>query len=197
MLFRGVAGLGSIIGTAIGLESPARGLSDTEKELFEDIYGDSVDLDQVRVKRGGLASVGAARTVGNTIYLPDHYFDASGNLTADGRETLAHEMGHVWQNQNGGGDYMHKALWAQAKAAVGSGSRNGAYDWVTAANAGVAFEDLNPEQQAHVIEDITLAHQAGTPLTAGSTVNGHTLTAAEAAYLADAWDQVQAGTGAP
>ena len=144
-----------------------------------------------------MGSVGAARTVGNTIYLPGEYFDGSGNLNANGRETLAHEMGHVWQNQNGGGDYMHKAVWSQLVAAVGSGSRNAAYDWVAAAAKGVPFSSLNPEQQAHVIEDITLLLRAGSPIAAGSVVGGHTLTAAEAAYLQDAWNQVRAGTGAP
>lgn len=196
-LFHAVAGVGSIVGTAIGLESPARGLTEAEKREFQKIYGDSVDLDLVRVKKGGLGSVGAARTVGNTIYLPGKYFDAKGELNQDGKDTLAHEMGHVWQNQNGGGDYMHKALWAQAKAAVGSGSRSAAYDWHAPASAGVAFRDLNPEQQAHVIEDITLLLRSGQPIAAGSTVNGHTLSAAEADYLNRAWAQVKQGVGAP
>lgn len=197
VLFHAVAGVGSIVGTAVGLESPGRPLSDAEKREFQKIYGDSVDLDLVRVKKGGLGSVGAARTVGNTVYLPGKYFDASGRLNADGKETLAHEMGHVWQNQNGGGDYMHRALWAQAKAAVGSGSRSAAYDWHGPASAGVAFRDLNPEQQAHVIEDITLLLRSGQPIAAGSTVAGHTLSAAEAAYLNRAWAEVKAGAGAP
>lgn len=196
-LFHAVAGVGSIVGTAVGLESPARGLTEAEKREFQKIYGDSVDLDLVRVKKGGLGSVGAARTVGNTIYLPGEYFGPDGKLNERGRETLAHEMGHVWQNQNGGGDYMHKALWAQAKAAVGSGSRNAAYDWHEPASAGVPFSGLNPEQQAHVIEDITLLLRSGQPIAAGSTVNGHTLSAAEADYLNRAWAQVKAGTGAP
>ena len=53
---------------------------------------------------------GAAHAVGNTVYMPADQFDSNGKLTASGLETLGHEVGHVWQNQNGGGDYIGNAL---------------------------------------------------------------------------------------
>ena len=48
----------------------------------------------------------------STVYMPADQFDKSGKLTASGLETLGHEVGHVWQNQNGGGDYIGNALGA-------------------------------------------------------------------------------------
>jgi len=86
----------SIGQTAIGLEPPARGLSADERKYLEAIYGDSIDYDMIRVKPGGpLNNAMAAHTVGNTVYMPEKYFDANGNLTPDGLDTLGHEVGQV------------------------------------------------------------------------------------------------------
>ena len=55
-------------------------------------------------------------------------------------ETLIHEMGHVWQYQNGGLAYIPESLWAQLKAAVSGKNRNAAYDWRTVHDAKVPWE---------------------------------------------------------
>ncbi len=185
-----LAGAVSAVGTLLGFEQPARPLSEEEKRMLRQVYGDSVDLDRVRVKRGGWVSYGAARTVGDTIYLPDSYFDADGDLNTRGSRTLTHEMGHVWQFQNGGADYIHESLWAQAKATLDSGDRGGAYDWRQGMNEGKSFAELNPEQQASVIEEITLAMVRG-EFTAAA------YSAEEYAYLVAALAAVRAGRGAP
>ena len=155
------ASIASAAGTLIGLEPPSRGLTDDERALFEGFYGNSMDMDLVRIKRGGLVTIGAPKTVGNTIYLSDNCFDANGDLNKRGLGTLAHEMGHVWQNQNGGGDYIHQALGHQAVAAIKYGSRNEAYAWRDAMDQGKQFSELNPEQQASIIERITALMNQG------------------------------------
>ncbi len=190
VVFRTVAGVGSIVGTPLGLEDPSRGLTPAEKEKFAKIYGGSVDLSLVRIKRGGLGSVGSARVVGNTIYFPKNkgYFLPDGGLTARGRRTLVHEMGHVWQNQNGGGDYMHRALWASR-----FGARPEAYDWRRYAAQGVAFRDLNPEAQAEAIESITELGGDPQAIVAGAWVSRGRLNEAEAQYLREALVSVRAG----
>lgn len=75
------------------------------------------------------------------------------DLTEQGKQTLIHEMGHVWQYQNGGLAYIPESLWAQGKAAINGGSRNQAYDWKAAYASGQPWEKWNPEQQAEAIQD--------------------------------------------
>lgn len=197
VVVRGVQGLVNAALTLTFAEAPSKPLNPDERKLLERIYGDSIDYDMVRVKRGGSTDWAgmAAHVVGNTIYMPDHYYDASGNLTADGRETLAHEAGHIWQNQNGGGDYLHRALLAQGLATLKSGDRNGAYDWREGFNDGKAFDELNPEQQASLIEDIGKALMNGNGIVEASDWP-KALSAAEMKYVMDAWAMVRRGDGA-
>jgi hypothetical protein len=61
-------------------------------------------------------------------------------------------MAHVWQYQNGGLAYIPDSLWAQLKAAVSGGDRGKAYDWRAAHDAGIPWEEWNPEQQAGAVE---------------------------------------------
>jgi hypothetical protein len=183
----------SIVQTGLGLEPPARGLTPAEREYLEAIYGDSIDYDMIRVKQGGpLNNVMAAHTVGNTIYMPDKYFDANGNLTAAGLDTLGHEAGHVWQNQNGGGDYIHNALFAQLWGAITEGDRDAAYDWREALRNGESFESMNDEERAKVMEDIGAALANDGVIT---TSDG-AYTQAELDFLLAVAEQVRAGEGA-
>jgi len=194
-------GAASIVQTGIGVEPPARGLSDDERKYLESIYGDSIDYDMIRIKPGGpLNNAMAAHTVGNTVYMPEKYFDANGKLTPDGLDTLGHEVGHVWQNQNGGGDYIHNALFAQLWGSITDGSRNAAYDWREALRNGESFESMNDEERAQVMEDIGLARQGDGAITAsdGATgsLGGGNYTPAELAFLQSVADEIQSGEGA-
>lgn len=192
---RAVRGSASSVLTAVGNEAPARGLNPNEKAYLESIYGDSIDYDLIRIKEGGFATddfPAGTRTVGNTIYMQSKYFDASGNLTPDGLETLGHEAGHVWQNQNGGGDYMHNALLAQAWAAATMGSRNEAYDWRRALGNGESFTTMNPEEQAEVMSAIGQALANDGMITAAD--GGRTpYTPAELAFLREVADRIKNG----
>lgn len=191
-----LAGAASAIGTAIGLES-SRALTDDEKRALGPMYGDALDLDLVRVKRGGAVSLGAARTVGNTVYLPASDFDASGTLTPWGQETLFHELGHVWQNQNGGPHYIHAALWSQLLSTLRGGDRNGAYDWTAAMRAGTSFSAFNPEQQAELIGNVSRFLAGGGKLVPGTVLNGAVLSASDIGFIEDADAQIRAGSHAP
>jgi len=197
MAMRALQGVENIVMTAIGVEKPSRALSADEVQMLKGIYGNAIDYDMVRVKEGGFTDwTGmAAHVVGNTVYMPSKYFDAGGKLNQSGLDTLMHEMGHVWQNQNGGGDYIHKALMAQLGAMISGGSRNGAYNWREAFAGGTRFEDLNPEQQASVGEDIGLALKNDTKVEAGDW--SPPLSAAELAFVQDAWAKFKRGEGAP
>jgi hypothetical protein len=191
----------SIGQTAVGVEPPARGLNADERKYLEAIYGDSIDYDMIRVKPGGpLNDAMAPHTVGNTVYMPADNFNPDGTLTKDGLETLGHEVGHVWQNQNGGGDYIHNALFAQLWGSITGGSRDAAYDWRKALANGESFESMNDEERAEVVEDIGKALENDGSITAADgTCSGPEFanyTPAELAFLRQVADEVKAGEGA-
>lgn len=160
--FRVLSAIGNIVGVSTGMAPPARGLSDAEKAYLRSIYGDSVDLDQIQIRRADLSLQAGMRAhaVGNTIYLPEEMFNADGTLNEFGTSVLAHEAGHVWQAQNGGGDYMSTAVCAQCAQGVAELANNGdagdfaAYDWARQADKGVQFDELTPEQQAELMQAI-------------------------------------------
>lgn len=128
----------SAVQTAIGVEPKGRKLKPDEIEALKKVYGDTIDYSKVELKEGEsglLTKSGRAFVLGNTIYMPP---SSVGDM-----ETLVHEMGHVWQHQNGGTDYLSEALWGQY---VGDG-----YDFAKGIDEGKSFAELNPEQQAQLI----------------------------------------------
>jgi len=204
IVVRGAAALANAGGTLVGVGSIDRPVSEllTPDQLadLEATYDGSLDLDHVYVDQGGLVAFGGiAKVVGNTVYLPDGYFDSSGALTSNGFDVLQHELGHVWQNQNGGGDYLHNALFSQFTGWVSGGSRSGAYDWRPAVASGTDFGDLNPEQQAEVIATLShLTENGGVPDTGDSvwdlgSSSMQNLTQAEVDFLNESLDDLRAG----
>jgi hypothetical protein len=59
-------------------------------------------------------------------------------------ELLLHELTHVWQFEHAGADYMTRSLVAQ--------TRGDAYDWSKAVAEGKSWSELNPEQQAQLVQ---------------------------------------------
>jgi Domain of unknown function (DUF4157) len=170
----------SAVQTLVGLEPPGRDLTSAEITELRKVYGDSIDYSKVRIKEGssGLFSLtGRAFTHGDTIYIPKD----SQPLTTD---LLVHEMGHVWQHQNGGTDYMSEALWAQQ---FGDG-----YDFEKGISQGKSWSELNPEQQSELLQT---AYRSGFFNTPGGrfVYNGTDYTD----YLNNALSQVRNGQGAP
>ena len=136
----------SAIQTMVGLEPPGRELTAAEIASLRSVYGDSIDYSQVRIKEGNVGLFGASGrpfTHGNTIYIPQDWLDKHPNA-ADRSELLVHEMAHVWQHQNGGTDYMSEALGGQW---FGDG-----YNFGKGLSEGKGWADLNPEQQAELLE---------------------------------------------
>jgi hypothetical protein len=174
----------SAIQTAIGVEPVGRELKDTEIAELRKVYGNTLDYSQIRIKEGslGLNNLLAAHTVGNTIYLP------TGNSDLP---TLVHEAAHAWQYQNGGTDYIGESLWNQFKGWVSGGDRGDAYAYDEQIKAGKSWADLNPEQQASVIED---AYKSGLFDDPNATISrgGTDVTA----FFRDAIAQMRAGKGA-
>ncbi len=151
---------GALIGNAATTKE--RPLTSDEKSYAKEIFQDSIDYSRITITRDSLFAAGAPRTIGNTIHLKssspwDHFKGDTMELTEKGKLALIHEMGHVWQYQNGGLAYIPESLWAQFKAAIGSGSRGAAYDWRQAHQSGLPWEKWNPEQQAGAIEDYNKA----------------------------------------
>jgi hypothetical protein len=157
--------IGAVVGGLVGLVGGAlvgdtattrkRSLTTTEITYAREVFKDSIDYSQITVTRDSLISTGAPKTLGNTIHLRSdwgHFIGDTLELTQDGLETLVHEMGHVWQYQNGGLAYIPESLWAQLKGFLGRGARGAAYDWRAADRAGLPWEKWNPEQQASAIE---------------------------------------------
>ncbi|MEO8108813.1 MAG: DUF4157 domain-containing protein [Ginsengibacter sp.] len=151
----GIAGFvaGAIIGDDATTKS--RALTQTEIDYAKDVYRDSIDYSKIKITRDSIMATGAPRTIGNTINLKSSWRHFEGDtlvLTKEGLETLIHEMGHVWQYQNGGLAYIPDSLWSQLKAKLSGKSRNAAYDWKSAHTEGLPWEEWNPEQQASAIE---------------------------------------------
>lgn len=134
----------SAVQTAIFIQDPGRPLSSAERELLGRVFKNSLNLDAIRLVEGGsgLLNLGnAGIAVGNTIHIPGG--------KPFGLDALVHEATHVWQSQNGGNDYLLRAL--------GSQETEG-YDVRLAAFSGASWESLNREQQAELLE---VAQQAG------------------------------------
>ena len=155
---RGLHELGLFIDKVTGA-SDERSLTTDEIDYLRTIYGDSIDYSAIRIQRGGIKDLIGMRsnTVGHDVFMADglngdEIYDAAGNLTADGRawlETLGHEAMHVWQYEHQGSNYIGEALLAQW---VGDG-----YDLERGLDEGKTFEEMNPEQQGVLAENIGLA----------------------------------------
>lgn len=167
-----------------------RPLASNEEAIARSIFSDSLDLAPVRVLRDSPFSVFAPVALLNSVHLKTswgHFEDDGQTLTARGVATLIHELGHVWQYQNGGLAYIPRSLSAQLVAWVRTGSRGGAYRWQEAIRDGTPWERWNPEQQAQAIEAYATAlRRQGSPFDA-RTVE----------LLQPYIDRVRRGEGAP
>ena len=141
--------------TLYTFENIGRSLNTVEREILQSVFGSSVLLEVIIIKKGvGFYRIGKdkdaqnnttyfhntrALTRGNTIYMKDNPVGSPG-----WNSTLVHETTHVWQNQNGGTDYISEALYAQT---FGDG-----YDYQKGISQGKSWAMLNPEQQAKLVE---------------------------------------------
>lgn len=124
-----------------------RPLLDAEVMLLRAVFGGGIHYAPVRLVRLSplVTSLNGSRAfvLANTLNLPSDAYDAI--LRGERLSLLVHEMTHVWQYQHGGWSYVAESLWAQS---FGDG-----YDYAKALNAGKPWREMNPEQQASIIED--------------------------------------------
>jgi hypothetical protein len=117
-----------------------RGMDDAERQHAREIFGNSLDLDAVRIVNTTLAA--APTTLGD-------YIRTNGPMST---ATLIHELTHVWQYQHGGAAYISDSLCAQVGAWASTGSRNAAYDLTGVVREGRRFSEYSAEQQATIVE---------------------------------------------
>jgi len=192
---------GAVGGAALGdrLSTKRRNLTAADITYARDVFADSVDYSKIEITRDSMMSTGAPKTIGNTIHLrsdwggPIFQPGDTMELTDLGRELLIHEMTHVWQYQHGGLAYIGDSLWAQLKASLGSGSRNGAYDWYAAHSAGLPWEKWNPEQQASAVERYNQALRLARATPPTATPRDYSDLSTLQPYM----DKVRRGEGAP
>jgi len=146
-MYKGIKAVSSIQ-EFLGIEPKGKPLSAEQIEMLRGVYGDSIDYSKVEIKEAkgliGAFNSSSYFVVGNTIYVPPGK-ELKGDL-------LVHEMAHVWQYQNGGVDYMGKAVAAQWWGPEGEGYSKGYY-YKGDILSGKPFERLNPEQQAELMQD--------------------------------------------
>lgn len=116
----------------------ANSLTAREVQLARDVFGQSIDLDPVRIVQSSV--VAAPTTLGNNI--------RTNGVMSDG--TLIHELTHVWQYQNLGTRYISDSLYHQTVATFSSGSRNAAYQ--VRIVPGKRFTAYTAEQQAMIVQ---------------------------------------------
>lgn len=138
--------------THTALRSDARELTGQERAIAEEYFGDTIDLDRVKVNESSVLSSLSqydpgnenARpfVLGNTINFPDG-FDLD---SPKDRGTFIHELAHVWQYQN------TKGIGVQLEGAtLARDSSN--YDIDTDQLDDVDnFDSFNIEQQAEVVQ---------------------------------------------
>ena len=126
----------------------SRPLNSAEIAYVDRIFHGSIDYSKVTIGKGGITTLGsAARTIGNTIHMPDETFvKGTMEIDPDHSDMLVHEMTHVWQYQHGDWTYAPAALWAQLK------TWGNIKDWRPAARKRSSWKSLDPEQQAEAVE---------------------------------------------
>lgn len=121
----------------------------TPKQIAElrKVFGDGIDYERVRLKVGrlGLLSLaGRPFVLGHTLYVPRDIPRKDAAALQLPMHLLIQEMGHVWQYQAGGTDYVCETLWGRW---FGEGS-----DWRAALDAGRSWGELDPEQQVRLLK---------------------------------------------
>jgi hypothetical protein len=117
-----------------------RALGQHEREIAASVYGESIDLDRVRIASSAI--VNTPTTLGDTIRTAHGEIDNA---------TLVHELMHVWQYQTQGISYISCSLAGQAQGVVTHWDRNWAYEYEEPGPSS-RLANYGPEQQAMIVE---------------------------------------------
>ncbi len=136
------------IQTLLGAEPVGGRLGTRQLAELRKVFGDSIDYEQVRLKVGRLGLLGLPNrpfVLGNTLYVPrDIPSTASGAIQLP-MHLVLQIMGHVWQYQNGGTDYVCETLWGRWFEKDS--------DWRTALDEGRGWSGMDPGQQVRFLKE--------------------------------------------
>lgn len=127
------------------LPGQGRALSGTEKSMLRTVFGQSVNLDPIRLVFSQFHVNQRAYTLGNVIRAPIA-------IPLDSR-TLVHECAHVWQYQTRGSGYISDSILHQAASGQGA--------YAVTIVPGQSIIDYGAEQQATIIEYYFMNDPAG------------------------------------
>ncbi len=129
-----------------------RELTTGERKVAREIYGKSIRYSKVRIHQGKYFFTqppDSGMTPRGEIYASDTaYHDDYSNESAGTQGFFIHEMGHVWQYQNG----ILNPIWSALKIQISHGFKYGAA-YAYRLDAGKTLTDYNMEQQASILED--------------------------------------------
>jgi hypothetical protein len=133
-----------------------RGLTPEEIAIARSVFGDSLDVSQLRVAEGGpLGAGGYARTLPGLITFP------AGTLSSpppNFDSWLVHELTHVWQYQRG---HTVEALLPPAIAGNPAYAYGDVQGLREAHAQGRTFDQFNTEQQADIVADYYATRKTG------------------------------------
>jgi hypothetical protein len=149
----------------------ARTLTSGEEAQLRKVFGNNIDLSNVRIVNGAgynpdakiAFDVGGnpAITEGNTVYIKSDGYKADFSKDAKGIRTLAHEFAHVQQfQQRGFGNFFGR----YAKDLATIGDRNKLYDYASRPNTTYKTETL--EGQAQMVGDYAQYKAGGKDISA-------------------------------
>jgi hypothetical protein len=132
--------------------SSRRPLTPSERGESLSVFGDSLDLDQIRLEEDPIMSMGGfARTTPSTVNFPVGAFGSS-----DFMPWLIHELTHSWQYQHGVS--LATTLVHALRAVYDYGGEAGLR---AALASGRTFRQFNTEQQADIVKDYYVRRGAG------------------------------------
>ncbi|MEA2176096.1 MAG: hypothetical protein QOD00_3688, partial [Blastocatellia bacterium] len=140
----------------------SRLINQAEIELARQVFQDQLPYDKIHfasyylpnnngvpVTLASVSSLVPIRSLRSyTIYFGPEVFRDGAHVPGT-RNTLIHELTHVWQGHHSliAWEYMVDSLLAQGHAILTEGNRNRAYDY----KPGKVWDDYNVEQQANIV----------------------------------------------
>jgi hypothetical protein len=134
------------------LKFNTRALTANEKAIARSVFGDSINLDLVRIDEWSLSVPIAKAASGgerNRPFTTFHTINTWGGPLDN--QTLIHELVHVWQYEHVGAIYIPEALAVNGSDA--GYNYGGVAKLQASKDAGRGITSFNPEQAAEIVED--------------------------------------------